>query len=102
MGITLKQDLVAQNSIFYQLPTAQPVYITGMSSSNKPLTNKLVVSLMFTKNSGGGEYVCLTCSKPCKSPHGYTNLITHLRINHPTYLEDAGRAAKYRNFVYVS
>ncbi|ETI53164.1 hypothetical protein F443_03842 [Phytophthora nicotianae P1569] len=67
-----------------------------MSSSNKSLTNKLVVSLMFTNNLGE-EYVCLTCSKPCKSAHGFINVITHLRINHPTYLEDAGRAAKDRN-----
>ncbi|ETO81843.1 hypothetical protein F444_03913 [Phytophthora nicotianae P1976] len=67
-----------------------------MSSSNKSFTNKLVVSLMFTNNLGE-EYVCLTCSKPCKSAHGYINLKTHLRINHPTYLEDAGRAAKDRN-----
>ncbi|ETP53070.1 hypothetical protein F442_02002, partial [Phytophthora nicotianae P10297] len=51
-----------------------------MSSSNKPLRNKLVVSLLFTKNSGRMR-----------------NLITHLRINHPTNLEDVGRGAKDRN-----
>ncbi|ETM54768.1 hypothetical protein L914_01945 [Phytophthora nicotianae] len=51
-----------------------------MSSSNKPLRNKLVVSLLFTKHSGRMR-----------------NLITHLRINHPTYLEDVGRGAKDRN-----
>ncbi|EGZ16538.1 hypothetical protein PHYSODRAFT_501688, partial [Phytophthora sojae] len=43
------------------------------------------------------EFLCLTCSKTCKSAHGYTNLITHLRTNHPTYLEDVFQAAKDRN-----
>ncbi|KAG2995045.1 hypothetical protein PC121_g22701 [Phytophthora cactorum] len=67
-----------------------------MPSNNKPLSNKLVAALMFTKKSRE-EYVCSTCLKTCKSAHSYTNLITHLRTNHPTYLEDASQAAKDRN-----
>ncbi|KAG4056169.1 hypothetical protein PC123_g8758 [Phytophthora cactorum] len=59
-----------------------------MPSNEKSLSNKLVAALMFTKKSRE-EYVCLPCLKTCKSAHGYTNLITHLRSNHPTYLEDA-------------
>ncbi|KAF1783765.1 Zinc finger, BED-type [Phytophthora cactorum] len=67
-----------------------------MPSNEKSLSNKLVAALMFTKKSRE-EYVCSTCLKTCKSAHGYTNLITHLRSNHPTYLEDASQAVKDRN-----
>ncbi|KAG6948474.1 hypothetical protein JG688_00015073, partial [Phytophthora aleatoria] len=67
-----------------------------MPSNEKSLSNKLVAALIFTKTSRE-EYVCSTCLKTCKSAHGYTNLITHLRSNHPTYLEDASQAAKDRN-----
>ncbi|KAF1795105.1 hypothetical protein GQ600_4755 [Phytophthora cactorum] len=67
-----------------------------MSSNKKSLSNKLVAALMLTKKSRE-EYVCSTCLKTCKSAHGYTSLITHLRSNHPTYLEDASQAAKDRN-----
>ncbi|KAE8969351.1 hypothetical protein PR003_g28662 [Phytophthora rubi] len=67
-----------------------------MSSVSTPLSNKLVCRLLFTKKSKD-EFVCSTCSKVCKSAHGYTNLIAHLRSNHPTYLEDASQAARNRN-----
>ncbi|KAE9331151.1 hypothetical protein PF008_g15576 [Phytophthora fragariae] len=66
-----------------------------MSSVSTPLSDKLVCSLLFTKKSKD-EFVCSTCSKVCKSAHGYTNLIAHLRSNHPTYLEDASKAARNR------
>ncbi|EGZ13993.1 hypothetical protein PHYSODRAFT_510666 [Phytophthora sojae] len=62
----------------------------------KPLSHKLGCSLRFTKKSREG-FMCLTCTKTCTSAHGYTNLITHLPTNHPTYLEDASQAAKERN-----
>jgi hypothetical protein len=67
-----------------------------MSSVTRTLSNKIVCSLLFTKMSKG-EFVCSTCSKSCKGAHGYTNLITHLRLNHPAYLEDASQALKNRN-----
>ncbi|KAG3247564.1 hypothetical protein PI124_g7761 [Phytophthora idaei] len=67
-----------------------------MPSNKKSLSNKLVAALMFT-NKSREEYVCSTCLKTCKSAHGYTSLITHLRSNHPTYLEDASQVAKDRN-----
>ncbi|KAE9045762.1 hypothetical protein PR003_g4753 [Phytophthora rubi] len=51
---------------------------------------------MFTKKSKE-EFMCLTCWKTCKRAHGYSNLITHLRTNHSTYLKDASKAAKDRN-----
>ncbi|OWZ07187.1 hypothetical protein PHMEG_00020450 [Phytophthora megakarya] len=71
-----------------------------MSSTNQPISNKLVCSRMFTKKSRV-EYLCSICSKSYKSAHGYTNLITHLRTYHPSYLEDASRAAKVRNALCV-
>ncbi|OWZ04017.1 hypothetical protein PHMEG_00024158 [Phytophthora megakarya] len=71
-----------------------------MSSANQPISNKLVCSLIFTKMSRE-EYLWSTCSKSCKSAHGYTNLITHLQAYHPSYLEDASRAAKDRNALCV-
>ncbi|KAG2997275.1 hypothetical protein PC121_g20074 [Phytophthora cactorum] len=67
-----------------------------MSFNNKSLTNKVVCTLIFTKKSRD-EFVYSTCMKTCKSAHGYTNLISHLRTYHPTYLEDAHKAAKDRN-----
>jgi len=85
-----------QHSFFYVLHATAHRHLANMPSSNKPLTNKLVVTLMFTKKSRE-EYMCSTCSKTCRSAHGYTNLITHLRTNHPSYLEDAAQAAKDRN-----
>ncbi|OWZ20298.1 hypothetical protein PHMEG_0005314 [Phytophthora megakarya] len=71
-----------------------------MSSTNQPISNELVCSLMFTKKSRE-ENLCSTCSKSCKSAHGHTNLITHLRTYHPSYVEDASRAAKDRNALCV-
>ncbi|KAF4035168.1 BED zinc finger [Phytophthora infestans] len=67
-----------------------------MSFYNKLLTNKLVCVMMFTKKSKE-DFVCSTCTKNCKRAHGYTNLISHLRTYHTTYLEDAAKAAKDRN-----
>uniref|UniRef100_H3H0X4 BED-type domain-containing protein n=1 Tax=Phytophthora ramorum TaxID=164328 RepID=H3H0X4_PHYRM len=63
-----------------------------MPSNNHTLTN----TPMFTKKSRE-DFKCSTCSKTCTSAHGYINLITHLRTNHPAYLEDASQAAKNRN-----
>ncbi|KAE8876562.1 hypothetical protein PF003_g39346 [Phytophthora fragariae] len=67
-----------------------------MSFVTTPLSNKVVCRLLFTKKSKV-EFVCSTCSKVCWSAHGYTNLITHLRSNHPTYLENAPQSAGNRN-----
>ncbi|KAE9238628.1 hypothetical protein PF004_g8260 [Phytophthora fragariae] len=67
-----------------------------MSFVTTPLSNKVVCRLLFTKKSKV-EFVCSTCSKVCRSAHGYTNLITHLRSNHPTYLENAPQSAGNRN-----
>lgn len=65
--------------------------IAEMKFSNKELCN-----LLFTRQSDG-KFKCHSCNNTYSKSNGYTNLLTHLRIAHPDYLQQAKRSFERGN-----